>query len=80
MGACTAIRPPTGYVDDKGNPTMDEFWNPNGSYMAVEGIISPDGRILGKMAHSERRGEGVAMNICGEQDLRLFESGVEYFR
>ncbi len=70
----------TQYVDDKGSPTMDEFWNPNSSYMAVEGIISPDGRILGKMAHSERRGEGVAMNICGEQDLRLFESGVEYFR
>jgi phosphoribosylformylglycinamidine synthase len=59
---------------------MDEFWNPNGSYMAIEGIISPDGRILGKMAHSERRGEAVAMNIYGEQDLRLFESGVEYFK
>ncbi len=70
----------TQYVDDKGNPTMDEFWNPNGSYMAVEGITSPDGRILGKMAHSERRGEAVAMNIWGEQDMRLFESGVEYFQ
>ena len=70
----------TQYVDDKGNPTMDEFWNPNGSYMAIEGITSPDGRILGKMAHSERRGEAVAMNICGEQDMRLFESGVAYFR
>ena len=70
----------TQYVDDKGNVTMDEYWNPNGSYMAIEGITSPDGRILGKMAHSERRGEAVAMNIYGEQDLRLFESGVEYFK
>ncbi len=70
----------TQYVDDKGNPTMDEFWNPNGSYMAIEGITSPDGRILGKMAHSERRGEAVAVNIYGEQDMRLFESGVEYFK
>lgn len=70
----------TQYVDDKGNPTMDEFWNPNGSYMAIEGITSPDGRILGKMAHSERRGEAVALNIYGEQDMKLFESGVEYFR
>ncbi len=70
----------TQYVDEFGRPTMDEFWNPNGSYMAIEGIISPDGRILGKMAHSERRGEAVAMNIYGEQDLRLFESGVEYFK
>ncbi len=69
----------TQYVDDKGNPTMDEYWNPNGSYMAVEGITSPDGRILGKMAHSERRGEAVAMNIYGEQDMKIFESGVKYF-
>ncbi len=70
----------TQYVDDKGNPTMDEFWNPNGSYMAIEGITSPDGRVLGKMAHSERRGEAVAMNIYGEQDLKIFESGVAYFK
>ena len=69
----------TQYVDDKGNTTMDEFWNPNGSYMAIEGITSPDGRILGKMAHSERRGEAVAMNIYGEQDMKIFESGVKYF-
>ena len=69
----------TQYVDDKGNATMDEYWNPNGSYMAIEGITSPDGRILGKMAHSERRGEAVAMNIYGEQDLKIFESGVKYF-
>ncbi|MBS6646223.1 MAG: phosphoribosylformylglycinamidine synthase subunit PurQ, partial [Clostridiaceae bacterium] len=70
----------TQYVDDKGNATMDEFWNPNGSYMAIEGITSPDGRILGKMAHSERRGEAVAMNIYGEQDMKIFESGVKYFK
>lgn len=70
----------TQYVDEDGRPTMDEFWNPNGSYMAIEGITSPDGRILGKMAHSERRGEGVAMNIYGEQNLGIFESGVKYFK
>ena len=70
----------TQYVDDKGNATMDEFWNPNGSYMAIEGITSPDGRVLGKMAHSERRGEAVAMNIYGEQDMKIFESGVKYFK
>ena len=69
----------TQYVDDQGRCTMDEYWNPNGSYMAIEGITSPDGRILGKMAHSERRGEAVAMNIYGEQDMRIFESGVRYF-
>ena len=70
----------TQYVDENGNATMDEFWNPNGSYMAIEGITSPDGRILGKMAHSERRGEAVAMNIYGEQDMKIFESGVKYFK
>ena len=69
----------TQYVDDKGRPTMDEYWNPNGSYMAIEGITSPDGRILGKMAHSERRGDSVAVNIYGEQDMKIFESGVKYF-
>lgn len=70
----------TQYVDENGKPTMDEFWNPNGSYMAIEGITSPDGRILGKMAHSERMGEAVAMNIYGVQNLKLFESGVNYFK
>ena len=69
----------TQYVDYQGRCTMDEYWNPNGSYMAIEGITSPDGRILGKMAHSERRGEAVAMNIYGEQDMKIFESGVRYF-
>ncbi|MFR5450928.1 MAG: phosphoribosylformylglycinamidine synthase [Roseburia hominis] len=70
----------TQYVNEAGVPTMDEEWNVNGSYMAIEGITSPDGRVLGKMAHSERRDRSVAMNIYGEQDLRLFESGVEYFK
>lgn len=70
----------TRYVDGLGRATMDENWNPNGSYMAIEGITSPDGRILGKMAHSERRGQSVAINIYGEQDMKLFESGVNYFR
>ena len=70
----------TQYVNEAGIPTMDEEWNVNGSYMAIEGITSPDGRVLGKMAHSERRGNGVAMNIYGEQDLKLFESGVAYFK
>ena len=69
----------TQYVDELGRPTMDEYWNPNGSYMAIEGITSPDGRIFGKMAHCERRGESVAVNIYGEQDLKLFEAGVAYF-
>ena len=70
----------TQYVDCDGNASMDEEWNVNGSYLAIEGITSPDGRILGKMAHSERRGESVAVNIYGEQDLKIFESGVKYFK
>ena len=70
----------TQYVNEAGQPTMDEEWNVNGSYMAIDGITSPDGRVLGKMAHSERRGDHVAMNIYGEQDMKLFESGVEYFK
>ena len=69
----------TQYCDLEGNVTMDDEWNINGSYRAVEGILSPDGRCLGKMAHAERRGDGVAVNIFGEQDLRIFESGVRYF-
>ena len=70
----------TQYVDPAGNPTMDEEWNPNGSYMAIEGITSMDGRIYGKIGHSERRGDGVAVNIYGEQDMKIFESGVKYFK
>ena len=70
----------TQYADADGNVSMDEEWNINGSYASIEGITSPDGRCLGKMAHSERRGEGVAINIYGEQDMKIFESGVGYFK
>lgn len=70
----------TQYVDIDGNITMDEEWNINGSYMAIEGITSPDGRCYGKMGHSERRGDSVAINIYGDQDMKIFESGVSYFR
>ena len=70
----------TQYVNEDGQPTMDEEWNINGSYAAIEGITSPDGRILGKMAHAERKGRSVAINIYGEQDMKLFESGVRYFK
>ena len=70
----------TQYVNEAGQPTMDEEWNVNGSYAAIEGITSPDGRVLGKMAHVERRGQSVAVNIYGEQDMKLFESGVKYFK
>ncbi len=70
----------TQYSDQNGNISMDEEYNINGSYCAIEGITSPDGRCLGKMAHSERRDSAVAMNIYGEQDIRIFESGVAYFR
>ena len=70
----------TQYVDINGNPTMEEAFNPNGSYYAIEGITSPDGRVFGKMAHSERTGEAVAKNIYGEQNQNIFASGVEYFK
>ena len=70
----------TRYADPDGNISMDSEWNINGSYAAIEGITSPDGRCLGKMAHSERRGRAVAVNIYGEQDMRIFESGVRYFQ
>ncbi len=70
----------TQYVDAEGNPTMDEAWNPNGSRMAIEGITSEDGRIYGKMGHSERIGDGVFMNIYGDKDIKIFESGVKYFK
>ena len=83
----------TQYVDLNGNPTMDEEYNMNGSYMAIEGITSPDGRVFGKMGHSERRstsnvaaadGSGrmvrSAMNIPGNDDQLIFESGVAYFK
>ena len=70
----------TQYVDLNGNPTMDEYYNVNVSYYAIEGITSPDGRVLGKMGHSERIGEAVAVNIYGNQDQKIFESGVAYFK
>ena len=70
----------TQYADIDGNVSMDETWNVNGSYMSIEGITSPDGRCFGKMAHAERRDNGVAINIYGEQDLKIFESGVKYFK
>jgi phosphoribosylformylglycinamidine synthase len=70
----------TQYVDADGNPTMDPYWNPNGSYFAVEGITSGDGRVFGKMAHAERKGDHVAFNITGNQDMKLFQAGVDYFR
>ena len=69
----------TVYCDPDGNVTMDEEWNINGSFRCIEGITSPDGRVFGKMCHAERRGEAVALNICGEQDMKIFESGVAYF-
>ena len=70
----------TVYADCDGNASMDEEWNVNGSYWGIEGITSPDGRVLGKMAHVERRDTAVAINIYGEQDMKIFESGVEYFK
>ena len=70
----------TQHCDPEGNVTMNEEWNVNGSYCAIEGITSPDGRVLGKMAHSERRARSVAVNIYGEQDMKIFESGVAYFK
>ena len=70
----------TRYADPEGNISMDEEYNINGSYASIEGITSADGRALGKMAHSERRGQSVAVNIYGEQDMKIFESGVNYFK
>lgn len=70
----------TQYVNEAGIPTMDEEWNVNGSYMAIEGITSPDGRCFGKMAHIERKGRSVNKNIYGEEDMKVFESGVEFFK
>ena len=69
----------TQYVDNKGHATYDIKFNPNGSTMAIEGITSPDGRILGKMGHSERIGNGLYKNIIGEKDQKIFEAGVKYF-
>lgn len=70
----------TRYVDLDGTPSYDIRFNPNGSVEAVEGITSPDGRILGKMGHSERMASSVAVNVPGEKDQKIFKSGVEYFK
>ncbi len=70
----------TQYVDLEGHPTMDLRYNPNGSMLAIEGITSPDGRILGKMGHSERRGDRLYQNVTGEKFQPIFEGGVDYFR
>ena len=70
----------TQYVDLAGNPSMDTAFNPNGSVCAIEGITSPDGRVLGKMGHSERIGKNLYRNVIGEYDMKLFESAVKYFK
>ncbi len=70
----------TQYVDNSGNPTYDINFNPNGSVYAIEGITSIDGRVFGKMAHSERVGNGVIKNVLGEHDMKIFQSGVKYFK
>jgi len=70
----------TQYVDENGQPTMVSPYNPNGSICAIEGIVSKDGRVLGKMAHSERQGDNRNKNIYGEMDQQLFEAGVQYFK
>ena len=70
----------TQYVDLEGNPTMDAAFNPNGSVCAIEGITSPDGRVLGKMGHSERIGKSLYRNVPGEYDIHLFQNAVKYFK
>ncbi|MEA4853208.1 MAG: phosphoribosylformylglycinamidine synthase [Christensenella sp.] len=70
----------TQYVNEAGEPCMDIAFNPNGSMSAVEGIMSQDGRILGKMGHSERAGKNIAKNVPGNYDQKIFEGGVQYFK
>ena len=70
----------TQYVDLEGNATADVHFNPNGSLYAIEGITSPDGRVFGKMGHSERIGSGLYKNVPGEYNIRMFEAAVKYFR
>ena len=70
----------TQYVDLDGNPTLDYRFNPNGSIDAIEGITSPDGRVFGKMAHSERYTNGLYLNVNGEKDQKMFAGAVDYFR
>ena len=70
----------TQYVDMNGEPTMDIRYNPNTSIEAIEGITSPDGRVLGKMGHSERKGSFICKNVEGNKDQMIFENGVKYFK
>ena len=70
----------TQYCDLDGLPTMEYPFNPNGSVWGIEGITSPDGRVFGKMGHSERTGDNLYKNSCGNFDMKLFESGVKYFK
>ena len=70
----------TQYCDPDGRVSMDEEWNINGSYASIEGITSPDGRVFGKMGHSERIGTNLYRNVPGEKDQKIFQSGVAYFR
>ena len=70
----------TQYVDASGHPTLAYPENPNGSFWAAEGLLSPDGRVLGKMGHSERKGADIGINIPGAKDQGLFEAGVKYFQ
>ena len=70
----------TQYVDECGKPTYDIKFNPNNSYYAIEGITSPDGRVFGKMGHSERTGNGLYKNVYGEYDIKMFNSAVKYFK
>ena len=76
----TAIQIATQYVDPDGNVATDMPFNPNGSVWAVEGITSPDGRVLGKMGHCERKGENLYKNVPFNKDMQIFESGVKYFK
>ena len=70
----------TQYVDANGNPTDDIQFNPNNSDFAIEGICSPDGRVFGKMGHTERAGDGLYKNVPGNVDMGLFTSCVKYFK
>jgi len=70
----------TQYVDDNGQPTYDIQYNPNDSVCAIEGIMSPDGRVIGKMGHSERIGSGLYANVPGKYDMGLFRSAVKFFK
>ena len=70
----------TQYVNLDCEPTMDQRYNPNGSVLAIEGITSPDGRVLGKMGHSERSGDNLYKNVTGDKYQPIFEGGVNYFK